>query len=73
MEQLIYEVNGVKYLLFSAKLSSELQSRKFVDRIKDHKGIIQSMDQDYGFLFLTVRVRVLIPEHLACQFSGSHV
>jgi len=72
MENLIHEVNGIKYLLFKADLKSKQQATDFTDRIKSHKGIVQSYDVKESFWNgTTVSISVLIPEQVAYLFSNS--
>ena len=74
MEQLIYEVNGIKYLLFSAVCKTEKQTIDLNQKIKNHNGIIQSYDIDESFWNGTsVKIKMLIPEKLAYLFSSSKV
>ena len=72
MEQLIYEVNGTKYLLFSAVCKTKKQARDLTTKIENHNGIIQSYDVEESFWNgTTVKVKMLIPEKLAYLFSWS--
>lgn len=72
MEQLIYEVNGIKYLLFSAVCKTKKQANDLTEKIERHNGIIQSYDVEESFWNGTsVKVRMLIPEKLAHLFSSS--
>lgn len=71
MEQLIYEIFGIKYLLFSAVCKSKSQAQDLADRIKIYNGIIQSYDVEESFWNGTsVKIKALIPEHLAKSFSS---
>lgn len=72
MEQIIYKVNNINYLLFSAVCKTKTQATRFTERIKKHNGIIQAYDVEESFWNGTkVSVKVLIPEHLAISFSNS--
>jgi|688.fasta_scaffold25274_20 hypothetical protein len=72
MEQLIYEVNGIKYLLFSAVLKTKAQANDLTAKVERHNGIIQSYDIEESFWNGTsVKVKMLIPGKLAYLFSSS--
>jgi hypothetical protein len=72
MEQLIYEINGIKYLLFSAVCKSKSQANDIAKRIDKYQGIIQSFDVEESFWFgKRVKVKMLIPEKFAYLFSSS--
>ena len=72
MEKLIYEVNGIKYLLFSAVCKTKSQVNDLTKKIERHNGIIQSYDVEEGFWNGdTFKVKMLIPENLAYLFSSS--
>ena len=68
----MYEIFGIKYLLFSTVCKSKLQAQDLEKRIEKHSGIIQSYDVEESFWNGTsVKIKVLIPEHLAKSFSSS--
>ena len=70
MEQLIYEIDGVKYLLFSAVCKTKLHAEKITKSVKNHSGIIQSYDIKESFWNgITVSVKMLIPEKFSRSFS----
>ena len=70
MEQLIYEIDGVKYLLFSAVCKTKTHAEKITQSVKNHSGIIQSYDVKESFWNgNTVSVKMLIPEKFARSFS----
>ena len=72
MEQLIYEVNVINYLLFSAVCKTKSQANDLTTKIESHNGIIQSYDVEESFWNgTTVKVKMLIPEKLAYLFSSS--
>ena len=49
MEQLIYEVNGIKYLLFSAVCKTKSQANILTEKIKKYNGIIKFYDVEKSF------------------------
>jgi hypothetical protein len=72
MEQLIYEVNGIRYLLFSAICQNEYQSDKLIVKAHLNDGIIQKVHvSDTFFGGTKVSIDVLIPEENAIKFSRS--
>ena len=74
MNQIIYEVSNVKYLLFSAVLKQQHQIEAFTKKVEKYKGIIQSYDVDNSLWNGTsVKVSVLIPEQNALSFSNLDV
>lgn len=73
MEQLVYEINNKKYLLFEMPIVSKSQWAKKDKLIKDCKGIIQGVKEiKIGGLFSSsyMIVKVLIPEEFIETFSN---
>ncbi len=69
-EQINYEVNGIKYLLFECDLNSR-SHEKFTRKIEKYRGIVQSVKKTSGFWSETiVNVKVLIPEINAINFTN---
>lgn len=74
MEQLVYEINNKKYLLFEMPIVSKSQVAKKDQLIKDCKGIIQGVKEiKTGGLFSSsyMIVKVLIPEEFIETFSNA--
>ena len=74
MEQLVYEINNKKYLLFEMPIVSKRQGAKKDQLIKDCKGIIQGVKEiKIGGLFSSsyMIVKVLIPEEFIETFSNA--
>lgn len=71
MEQLIYEVSGIKYLLFSDVCVTDNQLNKLTERVKNYEGIFQSIDGVQNFWSGDIiKVRMLIPEKHALEFGN---
>jgi len=69
-EQVIYEINGLKYMIFELDLNSRSQ-QKITSKIEKYNGIVQSAKKTSGFWSETiVTVKVLIPEKHALDFSN---
>jgi len=74
MEQLIYEFNGKKYLMFELLITSKSQGEKKEKLIKDCKGIVQGVkDIKIGGLFSSsyMVIKVLIPEDFIEFFANA--
>lgn len=71
MDKIIYEVNNVRYLLFSAVFKTKTHAEKFTEKVKKYDGILQSYDVKESFWNgRTVSANVLIPEKFALLFSN---
>ena len=73
MEQLIYEINNKKYLLFEMLMTRSQEAKK-EKLIKDCEGIIQGLKEiKVGGLFSPtyVVIKVLIPEEFIKAFSNA--
>lgn len=73
MEQLIYEINKKKYLLFSVLVLNKNQSTRMLENIKKYDGIIQSYNTKEQTSFWDSKkllMNVLIPEENAIKFSN---
>ena len=68
--QLIYEINGIKYVLISFPITSEYNRQKAVDRMKKHGGILQQAIPNLGFWKQYVMCDVLIPEDKLFDFNA---
>jgi len=70
MDKLKYEIDGVKYFMFFTICKNKTQAEKLEEKIKDHFGIVQSIDT-YNSIFTStiVKIKVLIPENLARSFG----
>lgn len=66
-----YEVNGIKYMLFELVIPNKEQALILGDELLDYKGIMQSYIIITSFWNLSVKVKVLIPEIYAIEFSKS--
>lgn len=70
MENIIVELNGIKYLLFECDLNNRTHL-KFTQKVQKYRGIVQSMKIKSGlFIETIVTVKVLIPEINAISFSN---
>ena len=70
VEQINYEVSGIKYLLFECDLNDRSYVN-FIKKIERFKGIMQSAKKTNGFWSETiVTVKVLIPEINAISFTN---
>jgi hypothetical protein len=72
MEQIIYKVNDINYMLFSMVCKTSSQADKINKKIEKFNGIIQSYDIKESFWNgILVKIKVLIPEQNAILFSRS--
>jgi hypothetical protein len=72
MEQIIYKVNDINYMLFSMVCKTSSQADKINKKIEKFNGIVQSYDIKESFWNgILVKIKVLIPEQNAILFSRS--
>ncbi len=72
-EQINYEINGTKYVLFELDLNSR-SHEKFGRKVEKYNGIVQSAKKTSGFWSETiVTAKVLIPEIHAINFSNKPI
>jgi len=70
MEQIIYEIKGIKYVLFLLQLSDRNEGKEMVNTVIKMNGIIQSYEVVEAFWAgISIKAKVLIPEEFAHLFS----
>lgn len=69
-EQLNYEVDGKRYLLFQIPFTDSDKANRFQKKVIDFGGIIQGVaDLKRGWFSGSATIKVLIPETKAIEFS----
>lgn len=69
MEKLIYTINGINYLLFEVKVTSEI-AENLLNDVTRYKGILQSYDKNTGFWETKHHLKFLIPEENVIKFTN---
>jgi hypothetical protein len=70
MEQIIYEIKGIKYVLFSLQLPDRNEGKEMVNTFRKMDAIIQSYEVVETFWAgKSIKAKVLIPEEFAHLFS----
>ena len=72
MEQLVYKINEIDYLLFTIMCRKKQDAENIQNEIKKYKGILQSCTFEDSFLNgITVKIVFLIPVKNAVIFSNN--